>query len=256
MRKHITVVLSLAVLLGVLSIGCNKTNEEFVCHPSCERGGKLLFGNYNGSPIEWYILANDTVHRRFMLLSMDTLGERAFHERLEPVTWERSTIRSWLNGYGPSENALDRDYTSYNFISKEFTSKDKAWIHKTTVVNNGNPDLGMGGTPTKDYVFLLSADELFEYIPEIRQEWPGHGELGDPASKLCTKLRCKRYSLWWLRTSSKKDPTMARYVNHLGAIGYTRTGDLLNSVDGYYYRKDGSAIRQCPEVRPALWLNY
>ena len=269
MKKQLTLALFIAALLGILSIGCNRTNEEYTCNPSCERGGKLLFGKYNGSPIEWYIMSNDTVNRRFMLLAMDPLEQRAFHEELAPVTWERSTIRSWLNGYGPRENDLEIDYTSDSFISQAFTRKEKAWIHKTTVVNNGNSDLGMGGTPTKDYVFLLNKNELVEFIPETAQAWPGHtwpGHIGGyEGTKLCTKIRCKKH--WWLRDSTDERVPIegevmnahfygARYVNSVGAVGYVKFPVLSTPVNGLNYYNDGTHRENCPYVRPALWMNY
>lgn len=266
MKKQLTHVLFIAALLGILSIGCNRTNEEYTCNPSCEKGGKLLFGKYNGSPIEWYIMSNDTANRRFALLAMDPLEQRAFNEELAPVTWERSTIRSWLNGYGPSENDLEIDYTSDSFISQAFTRKEKAWIHKTTVVNNGNSDLGKGGTPTKDYVFLLNKNELVEFIPETAQGWPGHHNFsGEEATKLCTKIRCKHS--WWLRESTDARVPIegevmnahfygARYVNSIGAVGYVKNPVLSLPVDGLYYRNDGTHSESKLYVRPALWMNY
>ena len=255
MKKQLTLALSIAVLLGVLSIGCNRTNEEYTCNPNCEKGGKLLFGKYKDSPIEWYIMSNDTANRRFMLLAMDPLEQRAFHEELAPVTWERSTIRSWLNGYGPSENDLEEDYTSDNFISKAFTRKEKAWIHKTKVVNNE-------GNPTKDYVFLLSASELVEFLPETTQ--PNGYDMGTPKSKLCTKIRCKR--IWWLRDSADARVPIegelmrarhygARIVDSRGVTS-TNYGDYRSPVDGYQYYSIDSNSYDSPYVRPALWMNY
>ena len=76
------------------------------------------------------------------------------------VTWETSTIRSWLNGYDASYNTNSIDYSSDNFIDKAFTSTEQDAINQVTVVNNDNPYGTEGGNDTKDKVFLLSIEEV------------------------------------------------------------------------------------------------
>jgi hypothetical protein len=91
-------------------------------------GGTIAFGNYNGSPIQWYILDDDTANHRVMLLAMNILEKRAYNTSLSSITWEKSTIRSWLNGYDSTYNTYGTDYTSDNFINKAFTITERAKI--------------------------------------------------------------------------------------------------------------------------------
>ncbi|MBQ8037375.1 MAG: hypothetical protein IJ268_10305, partial [Proteobacteria bacterium] len=139
----------------------DKTCKASVCSTGIGVGDTIVFGNYNDTPIQWYILDNDTANHRIMLLSMDILGKRPYHTKSEAVTWAESTIRSWLNGYGSNENKQSADYTSSNFITTAFTNEERARIVKLTVVNENNPVDGTpGGANTQDQVFLLSIAEV------------------------------------------------------------------------------------------------
>ena len=201
----------------------DKTCKAGVCTASIDVGNTLVFGNYNGSPIQWYILDNDAVNHRLMLLAMDVLEERVYHTKEEAITWEQSSIRSWLNGYGSSENKQSEDYTSSNFIKSAFTDEEKAKIPKVTVVNDDNPQYGTpGGNNTQDYVFLLSINEVKTLLP---------------SDNMCTKILCT--TNWWLRSPGRN----ASCAANVGDSGSLYTGGNYVDVD-----RGG--------VRPALWLNY
>ena len=154
-------------------------------------------------------------------LAMDVLEKRTYHTKSEAITWEKSTIRSWLNGYGSSENKQGQNYTSDNFIDSAFTDEEKAKIPKVTVVNDDNPNYGTpGGNTTQDYVFLLSISEVNTLLP----------------NNMCTKIDCS--SNWWLRSPGK-----SAYF----AIPVYGDGDL---------DVIGNQVDSNNGVRPALWLNY
>ena len=76
---------------------------------------------------------------------------------------EKSTMRSWLNGYSAEQNtggSSGIDYTSDNFIGAAFSEKEQGAIADTTVVNDDNPTHGTeGGNDTTDKIFLLSIAE-------------------------------------------------------------------------------------------------
>ena len=115
-------------------------------------------GGYNTDPIKWRVLEN--ADGQLFLLSDQNLDVFQYHTDWESVTWEKSTMRSWLNGYGASENTggdSGIDYTSDNFIDAAFSEKEQAAIADTEVVNDDNPDWGTeGGNNTTDKIFLLS----------------------------------------------------------------------------------------------------
>ena len=211
---------------------CGRTATHKLCKdgeftdPSV--GGTVSFGMYNSSPIEWYILDNDTVNHRLMLLAMDLLEKRPYHTQIVAITWEQSTIRSWLNGYGSSENKQSEDYTSNNFMKSAFTDEEKAKIPKVTIVNDNNPQYNTrGGTNTQDYVFLLSINEVKTLLPLYVDE----------QNNMCAKIHCIAY--WWLRSP-----------------GYDTDNAASVSYDGTLDAYGGSVGSNDIGVRPALWLNH
>lgn len=49
--------------------------------------------------------------------------------------WAKTTIRSWLNGYGKNENASGIDYSADNFMDIAFTPAEQAALKTATVRN-------------------------------------------------------------------------------------------------------------------------
>jgi hypothetical protein len=120
-------------------------------------------------PIEWRVLENSG--GELFLLSEKNLDAKPYHEDDESVTWERSTIRSWLNGYGASENKGDVvnpandsgiDYSADSFIGAAFSAAEKnaipaAQAH-TYTYNSDTAE--QTGSPTSDQIFLMSVREV------------------------------------------------------------------------------------------------
>lgn len=137
----------------------------------------VYFGNYyyyqsNNStkePVKWRVLSN--TGGQLFLLADQNLDVFQYHTEEENVTWERSTMRSWLNGYGASSNAggdNGTDYTGDNFLAAAFSAGEQRAIATTTVVNDENTDYGTdGGNDTNDRIFLLSLTETYNrtYFP-------------------------------------------------------------------------------------------
>ena len=168
-------------------------------------GSVITFGAYNDQSIHWYILDKDETNHRVLLLAMDILEYRHYHDRFEAITWEKSNIRAWLNGYE----------TPVNFMSSVFTPEEKARIARVQLENPNNPSNNTpGGESTSDWVFLLSIDEAKTLL--------GTG------SKVCTKINCT--DKWWLR-SPGTDGTRATRMFKDGSIpleGYEV--DVYNGV--------------------------
>lgn len=149
---------------------------------------------YRVDPIKWRVLDNahdynrdaaegaaDTTKSLF-LASDQNLEVFQYHTDYEVVTWEKSTMRSWLNGYNEKENNGDNagmdweqagkdkgiDYSSNSFIGSAFSDSERSAIVTTAVVNktdgngnNPNPAYPTpGGEDTQDRVFLLSITEI------------------------------------------------------------------------------------------------
>ena len=126
--------------------------------------------NWNGSyktyhyfkyePIKWRVLnrnGNDA-----LLLADVALDDQKYNTDYAKVTWETSSMRSWLNGYGASVNQPKTDYSRKNFINSAFTSTQRNAIKTTSVVNDNS---NIYGTESKnniaDKVFLLANSKSY-----------------------------------------------------------------------------------------------
>ena len=110
-------------------------------------------------PIKWRVLKMDG--SQAFLLSDIALDDQQYNTE-EDITWETSTIRSWLNGYGASSNKQGNDYSSKNLIGSAFSGDERSAIVNTSVVNDDNINYGTeGGNNTTDKIFLLSELEVY-----------------------------------------------------------------------------------------------
>jgi hypothetical protein len=119
---------------------------------------------YQIEPVAWRVLEN--ANDELFLLARDGIDCKPYHVDDESVTWETSTIRSWLNGYDSDKNIGDEgadndnnndgiDYSDDNFLENAFTIGEQGAINTITVGNHDNPVHGTtGGNSTYDKVFL------------------------------------------------------------------------------------------------------
>lgn len=105
-------------------------------------------GGYHADPIKWRVLKN--AGSELFLLSDQNLDVFKYHKKRERVTWETSTMRSWLNGLAANQGNGDDaiDYADNNFLGKAFSAKEQTAIADTKVDNG-----------TTDKIFLLSIAE-------------------------------------------------------------------------------------------------
>ncbi len=97
--------------------------------------------------IEWRIL--EISEGKALLMKEEALSPLPFHTEFEPVTWESSSIRQWLNS---------------DYLKQAFTEKERNNILLSSIVNEDNPVYRTdGGKDTEDYIFLLSISEAVRY---------------------------------------------------------------------------------------------
>lgn len=185
-------------------------------------GDIVTFGTQEEEPIRWIVL--ETKGDDMFLLSEKGLECRQYHSVLEPVTWETSDIRRYLNG---------------EFLERHFSDEERREIKQSKLQNPYNPKWGTwGGRDTLDKVFLLSLDEERRYFP-------------DEASRLCiaseyARKQAEKLSLrvvaedgstnYWLRSPGMND-TYASLI-----LGY-------NGIELYW----GLPVdKQLAMIRPAL----
>lgn len=188
-------------------------------------------GDYNVDPIKWRVLSNAS--GQLFLLSDQNLDVFQYHTDKENVTWENSTMRSWLNGYGAASNIggdSGIDYTEDNFLDGAFSDKEQTAIAETTVVNYDNKDEdygtdGEGGNDTVDRIFLLSINDT----DNIKEYFPGYStsRLSTNTDYVADGGKLDYYHMkeagvcdrWWLR-SPGFDNSMAAFIEDDGGGVY------------------------------------
>ena len=179
-------------------------------------------GGYNTNPIKWRVLEN--ADGQLFLLSDQNLDVFQYHTDSESVTWEKSTMRSWLNGYSAEQNtggSSGIDYTSDNFIGTAFSEKEQKAIADTTVVNDDNPTYGTeGGENTNDKIFLLSIAEAqnSSYFADDNSRIATNTAYVADGGKIDGGMSVVgEADYWWLR-SPGVDDDVAAYVNDNGGV--------------------------------------
>lgn len=180
-KRRIALLLAFALIAGLLPLKTptvSKADGYGLSNPRITEGVTtwdcIWFGNYwqedtNGdgtadkndakTPIKWRVLSVDGDDA--FLLADKNLDVQKYNDTHTDVTWETCTMRSWLNGYGASDNVCGTDYSSGNFLDYAFTASEQSAIKTTNVVNEDNPDYGTeGGNSTSDRVYLLSVGEV------------------------------------------------------------------------------------------------
>ena len=200
-------------------------------------------------PVKWRVLK---VHgNQAFLLSDIALDDQCYNTKYERMTWETSTIRSWLNGYGASANNPGKDYSNKNFIGSAFSENESSAIVKSSVINNNNSITGTeGGNNTSDKLFLLSESEIYGNSA-VSYGFVSSGSVNDEARRSKSSTYAKAMGIlsgtedaykgncwWWLR-SPGFDTRDAADVDNLGHV-----------LQGGY-----SLYPKCGGMRAALNLN-
>ena len=168
-------------------------------------------------PIKWRVLQSE--NGEAFLLSDVILDKQFYNENDKYVTWEKSSLRAWLNK---------------KFIKRAFIDEEREKINITEIVNQDNPVYGTeGGNNTFDKIFLLSLSEVSE-----QQDGEKYGFLDDEI-RTCGKSDFSKTGSWWWLRSPGYDSGYAAGVYDYGWV-YRYGHDVGSSDDG---------------VRPALHLN-
>ena len=108
-------------------------------------GDTIYFGTHNEKPIAWKILKTES--NKMLLITEKPIAQKPFTDDIKKVTWETSSLRTWLN--------------------EEFINSFS--------VDQQNQILSTDAGTTKDKVFLLSVDEIVNLAKKVRfsteEEW-------------------------------------------------------------------------------------
>lgn len=175
-------------------------------------GDVVTYGTYNDTAIEWQVL--DQQDGKILLISKYCLLLRRYHDyTMAEPGWEYSSIRDWLNS---------------DFLSRAFSYNEAQAILWTELKNYENPEYGTSsGADTSDRIFLLSYEELMQYMPENQD-------------RRTTMTASSVTQSWWLRT-----------------VGSGAGRAMLVRADGSVDYEGDSMFSLMDEIgcRPAMWLD-
>ena len=193
-------------------------------------GTYLAFGSYpqtktgkDDTPIEWLILESDG--ETALLISRYALDCKLYNEKYEATTWEKCTLRGWLNN---------------EFFNKAFSAEERQSILQSDVSADKNPKYSTNpGNATKDMVFLLSVVEANKYFEsdDARMCTPtGYAIQQGAHTSDSYKVEGRKACWWWLRSPGR---------NSNGAAVVNADGSIYSSLVSY----SCSAVRPCVRVR-------
>ena len=202
------------------------------------------------SPMRWRVL--DFSKGKMLLLSDRMPDSMPFHDADEDVTWEDSTLRSWLNGYNAKANLQGVDYTGKGFIDQAFLPEERKAILTTHCDNLANKDYDTySGGDTGDFLFLLSNAEVFEG-PDAGKYgfFPGR-DYDDPAKRFTSTVYAKSRGAWW----SPVEEYAGNSFWFMRTSGYTPRSITYICDFGFVYSKGTLVTCSDAGVLPAMWID-
>ncbi len=217
--------------------------HEEMLKPYRTPGNMVRFGRYeqdnnisnDPEEIDWIVLDYDETNHKALLLSRYGLDAVPYNKDKVDVTWEKCTLRAWLNG---------------EFLSEAFSAEEQSAILTAAVDNSKSQGYSGwntdGGNNTEDRIFLLSYAEANRYLDVTH----------DDSNNLKSRVASTAYALaqgGWTRSDNKTEDGAAAVWWWLRSPGgrqslaaAVNTGGSLRSH--YVDHVDDVA-------RPAFWLN-
>ena len=214
-----------AIIFSVLALSlfsCHQANAQ-VPAENGKISGTVLFGNYpqkskSAEPIKWNVLESDG--DKALLLSDSCIDSLPFSKSYTNATWDKSDIRSWLNG---------------DFLNSAFSADERNAILSTDLENGDELKYGTpAGKNTQDKIFLLSGSEVKKYFSSDNAR---AAKATNYAVSHGAYTNGRGNCAWWLR-SPGMTRTSPAYIASSGEIG-NRAHEADETIIG---------------VRPALWV--
>ena len=233
-----------------------RLNRENAVNSAADRAGHYRWDEnvewhyFRFDPIRWRIIGLDG---RIACLMADRLLDcQPFNTKEGPVSWESSTVRSWLNSYPAEENEAGIDYRGKGFLDMAFTAAQREAVIKSGVENRPNGMYATAcGNNTEDFVFLLSNDEVFSSDTAARNGFYAGSGHDDPAKRFRSTLYAKCRGSWW----SSVNGYMGNSFWFMRTNGYTRESVTYICDFGYIYERGTIPTCEDAGILPALRID-
>lgn len=183
------------------------------------------------------------------------MDDQRYNEKWATITWEKSSMRSWINGYKASENQSEIDYSNKNFIDTAFSTAQKNAIKTTKVENRNNihyGSAGQGGNDTSDKIFLLSEREVYNTDDAKKYGFVLDGEVYDEARRCKCSTYAYAMGTWRNIEDSEYNGNALWFLRSPGGSCY---GDVTAVYDFGRVNSGGTSIFSDHSVRPAIRLD-
>lgn len=186
----------------------------------------VTYHYFRYEPIRWRVL--NIADKNALLLADVSLDDQLYNREAKDTTWEQSSIRSWLNGYGEEKEK--------NFKDTAFREKEQQALVNTSLQNLGNLHYDtVGGSDTNDRIFLLAEMEVYGGAQALTHGFISNYRDGDPGARdEARRSKSSTYAkamgvwsnyedgfigncLWWTRSPGQYQ-NYAAYVCNYGFI--------------------------------------
>ena len=183
------VIAVIAVIIAVVAVLLIHGGNPVKDLKEARVGDTVTYGTYeqdgdydNGKEaIEWIVL--DKQDGKLLLISRYALDAMTYDYKGEELTWEKCSLRKWLNGI---------------FVKEAFTDKEIKHIPTAKVTADKNPEYDTDpGNDTEDQVFLLSVSEAEKYFKTNDERRCKPTEY---AMIMMGAYNDEGYCSWWLRS--------------------------------------------------------
>lgn len=218
-------------------------------------------GHYRwGEETEWHFFRYDPIRWRILelkdgkafLIADKLLDCQPYHEENGSITWEKSTIRSWMNGLSGAENAAGIDYQGKGFLDRAFSDTERQAILLTTVSNKANARYGTNcGAETKDYMFLLANEDVFGSDSATRNGFYNVNGKDDPAKRFRSTMYAKCRGAWWSSVNGYRGNSFW----FMRTNGYTQESVTYICDFGYIYQRGTISTCEDSGLLPGMWID-
>lgn len=199
-------------------------------------------------PIRWRIA--DIDGDKALIVADRGVDCRPFNETDAVVSWEESTVRSWLNAYTAGKNSCSIDYSGTGFFDTAFTPEEQNLIVEASLENKPNSSYGTYcGEDSGDKVFLMSMDDVF--LDDSTKHGFVYGDgIDDPARRFTSTLYAKARGSWW----SPVDDYKGNSFWFMRTSGYTQKSISYICDFGYIYPRGTMVTCDDACIVPAMWI--
>lgn len=233
-----------------------RMDQDDAAASASDREGHYRWGDekewhyFRYDPIRWRIIGLE--EGKAMLMADRLLDCQPYNTEDCPVSWEKSSLRSWLNGLCASENTAGIDYSGRGFLDKAFSDDEQQAVLLTDVENSRNSRYGTdGGADTEDYVFLLSNEEVFGTDIAARNGFYQKNGKDDPAKRFRSTMYAKCRGAWWSSVNGYRGNSFW----FMRTNGYTPQSVTYICDFGYIYQRGTISTCEDAGILPALWIS-